>query len=326
MSYIRRFTVGTSALAALLLTFSAYPAFSETFDRAVSAPIRTLLSSLFGLFRFSVTELVLLLLLPALLLLLILAIRTKRPSRLASRLLFLLFCYLALFAVSFAPGLSFRPIEERLGLPADLPTEGDILLSAATLSHLADSPPPPPAEGELSGRVLAAYHALDGRYGIRVNPAAYPKSASTPLFSRLGFFGLYAFPLGEVTLDAGLHGVRYGFTLAHELAHASGFAREEEADLLAFLTCLDSRDPYLVYIGAAAMLDRLLSELYVTSPELWQTVSEGLPPTARDELSEGGDTEDTAAIARPAPDYSKTVRLLCALLRARGVTPEYTVQ
>ncbi len=326
MPYIRRFSVGALGIAFLLLSFSAAPLFAETFERTVSARLRMLLSFLSGLFPFSLTELVLLLLLPTLLFLVALSIRTKSPTLLASRLLFSLFCYLALFTTAFAPGLYRPPLEARLSLTPDAPTEGELLSCASYLSRLAASPPPTPAEEEISLRIEEAYAVLGKRYGICVNPAASAKRTKTPLLSHLGYFGLYAFPFGEVTVVKEVSDVRYGFTLAHELAHASGFAREEEADIMAFLACIESGDPYLAYVGAAGMLDRLLSELYVTSPALWQAVSEGLPPTAREDLSDAGDVSFAATLARPTPDYSKTVRLLCALIRAREKFPEYTVQ
>ncbi len=326
MPHIRRFILGISTLILLLLSFLAFPSFAAFFDRAVGARLRTLLSALFGIFPFSVTELFLLLLIPGALLLGLLFLGVRRSSLLAGCLSMAFFFYLSLFSFVFAPGIYRPPLEEALGLSPEPITDKDLLFCAAQLSELAKAPPEPPGEEVLKARITAAYAALDGHYGIAVNRAVRPKRSGTSLFTRLGYFGLYSFPFGEVTVNGDTLGIRYAFTLAHELAHASGFVREGEADIVAYLVCTESKDPYLAYVGAAGMLDRLLCELYTASPELWQIASEGLPPTAREDLSEGGAAgEDTAVIARPNPDYSHTVTLLCALLRARRTSYEYTV-
>lgn len=325
MPHIRRFTVLLLPLALLLLCLSASPSFAAAFDRTVGARLRLFLSSALGLFPISLTELCLLLFIPLLLLILLAAVKSRRPSRLADRLLRVLLLYSFLFVTVFAPGLYRPPLEDTLGLSKAPPSEEEILLCAAYLSRLAEAPPEEPEGAEIARRILLAYQRLGERYPVLPNLAARPKSARTPLLSRLGYFGLYAFPFGEVTVAHDLHGVRYGFTVAHELAHASGFAREGEADLLAFLACLESGDAYLRFVGASGMLDRLLCELYSSAPELWETVSDGLPPVTRSELAEKGEKgEDTACQADPTPDYGKTVLLLCALLRAREAPCEYT--
>ena len=172
-------------------------------------------------------------------------------------------------------------------------------------------------------RLQAGLSAAGERYGLCQNPAARGKRTATAILSRLGYFGLYAFPFCEVTVSDRIPRATYTFTLAHELAHASGYVREEEADLVGFLACLESRDPYLLYAGASGMLGRLLCELYRSAPEAWEAASDKLSGAVRQELYESGEVYERdalATLAGDAPTYGETARLLCALYRIYGKT------
>ena len=308
------------SVSLLLLAFWLFPSFSDSFDALVGAPLRGRLSSYSSLTALSLTELLLILLPVLLLLLLILSVRARHPSRLLALLLSFLLLLFGVYTLTFAAGAHRTPLAARLGLSPTEPTAEELSACAEWLLLLASQGGSAPSEEETVTRLRAAFSAVGKEYGLPVNTAARPKRTLTPLLSRLGYFGLYAFPLGEVTVASDCQGAVGTFTLAHELAHASGFSREAEADLLAFLVCLDSGDPYLVYAGAAGMLGRLLTALHKEAPALWQSTSEGLSPSARRDLLESGEAYERGTAPTEAPpelSYSETVILLCALYRAR---------
>ena len=310
-----------SALSLLLLAFFLFPAFADAFDTLVGAPLRSRISAYSATTALSLTEL-LLLLLPALLLALpLLAFAARHPSRMLAGLLAFLLMFFGVYTLTFAAGAHRSPLAARLGLSVVEPTAEELSACADWLSTLASRAVTEADDAETISRLMSAFSSVGERYGIPVNTAALPKRTLTPILARLGFFGLYAFPLGEVTVASECRGAVGTFTLAHELAHASGFSREAEADLLAFLVCLDSGDPYLVYAGAAGMLGRLLGSLHEEAPALWQSASEGLPDAARRELLESGESYEKGTAPTEAPpdlSYSETVILLCALYRTRN--------
>ena len=322
---------GRAAVLALLLSLGVVylaiacnSALALRLDRLVGAPAREALSSVVRLFPFSVTEW-LLILLPAVLLLSVpLAVLSARSAVATRRTVALLLLpavtALGLYVLTFAAGRHTPPLEERLALPAEAaPTTEEIVSTAAWLSSLSADPPDYPGEAVVEGVLLHAYRAAGERYGFSANAAVAIKTTATPLLLRLGYFGLYAFPLGEVTLVAECPPAIRTFTLAHEIAHASGFAREEEADLIALLVALSSADPYLSSAVAEGILGRFLSCLYAEAPAVWQEVSHGLSSAARDELSQAGELFEGAqaaeALAAETPDYGKTIRLTVALYR-----------
>jgi hypothetical protein len=57
------------------------------------------------------------------------------------------------------------------------------------------------------------------------------------------------------------------FTCAHELSHQRGISREDDANFMAFLVCLESDDPYINYAAYVNMLEYMLNPLYTALKE-----------------------------------------------------------
>lgn len=115
------------------------------------------------------------------------------------------------------------------------------------------------------------------RYGFPTGAVVpvrfFPFSA---LAMKFGGPGLY-FPFtGEIYLPSLRLAVEYPFLIAHELAHARGFAHEAEANFLGFIACQQSRDPLLAYSGMLALFSYLQSDLCRASEKQCQIVQEEL--------------------------------------------------
>ncbi len=66
------------------------------------------------------------------------------------------------------------------------------------------------------------------------------------------------------------------FTMAHELAHQSGFMREDEANFIAYLACKQSDEPMMLYSGLFLAFDHSISALEEADPELASEIMSGL--------------------------------------------------
>ncbi len=64
---------------------------------------------------------------------------------------------------------------------------------------------------------------------------------------RIKTAGIYFPFIGESNIDAGLHPLQYSETLAHEFAHAYGFGDEGTCSFVAYLSLIDSEDPFIRY-------------------------------------------------------------------------------
>lgn len=122
-----------------------------------------------------------------------------------------------------------------------------------------------PAEGERADpRLDAAF----GRLGLRIEALAGGRSAnlrrplSSPLLSVLGISGIYSPFTGEAHLDGEIPLASQPFTACHEEAHARGFAREDEANFIAWQACRESASPSFRYSAAYVALNMVHRALW----------------------------------------------------------------
>lgn len=96
---------------------------------------------------------------------------------------------------------------------------------------------------------------------------ASPKPVyASEVLTRFGISGVY-FPFtAEPNYNADVPDFQMPFTIAHEMAHQRGVARESEANFVAYVVCVNSRDPFVRYSGYRNGLG-VLSELYKVEPE-----------------------------------------------------------
>ena len=85
-----------------------------------------------------------------------------------------------------------------------------------------------------------------------------------------GITGVYTFFTGEMNVCTAYPDFSTVFTAAHEMAHARGIAREDEANFVAFLACVHAEDPYVRYAGYAGLLQYVLNALHDTDRALCQ--------------------------------------------------------
>jgi len=93
--------------------------------------------------------------------------------------------------------------------------------------------------------------ALAARFPALAGPTPRPKGAGvSPILSRLGVAGIYLPFAAEPLVNLTLPEVELPFSASHELAHAQGLAREDEANFVAYLACRLHPDADFRYSGA----------------------------------------------------------------------------
>jgi len=116
---------------------------------------------------------------------------------------------------------------------------------------------------------------LAGRYP---GPKAVPGLDG---LSWLGISGIYLPFTGEPLVNLGPGGWSLPFTAAHESAHLRGWAREDEANFLAFLVLEDCGDPCLEYSGWSMALLYVATALEAQGTPgvtAWKAIARTLPP------------------------------------------------
>lgn len=116
---------------------------------------------------------------------------------------------------------------------------------------------------ELSDVLIKEYEKLDNPYFYKYTPKG--KSLTFSYFFTLNHIAGVSFSLtGEPNINILNVESDLGFSLAHEMAHQKGIAKEDDANVVAAYICLNSDDPYLRYSGYNRTINSLLSLLKYT--------------------------------------------------------------
>jgi hypothetical protein len=130
---------------------------------------------------------------------------------------------------------------------------------------------------ELSEKIIQAYDRADlsdyfTSYSTRIKPLT-----TSFLYREFHITGVHFAPTTEATINVLIPDALKPFTMAHELAHAKGVMREQDANLVALYVCLLSDDPYVQYSGLFHSFYALLNLLnYIGEPTAYQQMYQTL--------------------------------------------------
>ncbi len=112
-----------------------------------------------------------------------------------------------------------------------------------------------PGPGGVDPRLLAGYEALAAEVPVLAGGQPLLRQAFlSPALSRLGISGIYSPFTAESHVNEETSWWVLPFASAHELAHFKGFAREDEANFIAWQACRRSPDPAIRYAGTLVAL------------------------------------------------------------------------
>ena len=115
------------------------------------------------------------------------------------------------------------------------------------------------------------------QYPCLAGPALRAKGIiCSRVMSYLDFTGFF-FPFtGEANVNMDAPACDLAATVAHELSHQRGVAKEQEANFTAVLASLDYGDPDYVYSASLLAYIHLSNALYGADPEAWQEIRDSL--------------------------------------------------
>ncbi len=294
-------------IAALSLSFHITTRYSTSisnfFNFSVSNFIRGLLATITSVIPFSLGETVVIIL-PVLVLALVITVIIKPLSdkafgKVIYGLSVLIVSLYSLFVVSLSPAYGSSTADVLFDIADDPLSKEELKTAAFVLSEktnsLADkinytygsfSKMDTDLDG-LTDKLLDAYDSLQNKYGFIKNfkSRLKPIALSEPM-TYTHISGVYTYYTGESNVNTNFPDYTIPFTAAHEMAHQRGFARENEANFVAFLVCLESSDPYIQYSGYLNMLEYVNSPLYSVSPQDYFDVLRSLDIRVRCELIE----------------------------------------
>ncbi len=127
--------------------------------------------------------------------------------------------------------------------------------------------------GAILDRSPALYRAVEADFPCLEGPALRAKGVMcSRVMSYLDFTGFF-FPFtAEANVNLDFPAPLFASTVAHELAHQRGVAKEQEANFVAVLACLEDGDPDYVYSAALLAYTHLGNALRRADPEAWARV------------------------------------------------------
>ena len=134
-------------------------------------------------------------------------------------------------------------------------------------------------------RAATLYHSVAQQYPSLEAPDTLPKPViASRLVSYLQTTGFFCPFTAEanINIDAPLYTIPS--TVAHELAHQRGVAREDEANFVAVLACLENGDADFVYSAVTMAYTYLGNALYRTDYNAWYAVYMYLDERVREDL------------------------------------------
>lgn len=277
-------------LGIIVYTVSRFiPAFAEFWTRYPSQGLRFLLAKATGWIPFSLAEAILLCIpVAAAGYVVCSAVSTKRDgstknyNRWLRPVVCLILAVASTFLLGFGPAYGRYTLAENLGLKSE-PVSGQDLYDTAVavskeLEPLLDgicfdadgASVMPYGYGEMVEKVNAAYekYAAGADYVSHFSSRPKPIALSEPM-TYTHIAGVYTFMTGESNVNTNYPDFLNPFTMAHEMSHQRGIAREDEANFAAFLVCRESEDGYIRYCAYANLLNYLMSSLRSADRDLY---------------------------------------------------------
>ncbi len=205
--------------------------------------------------------------------------------------------FYSLFVLNFACGYGTDRIDVRLGMERKKVSADELFYTASclasevnntskTLKYGADGfSVMPYSFDEMSEKLCRAFDSVHKKHPFiksfsgRVKPVA-----ASVAMSYAHTTGIYVPFSGEANINIDFPDYSIPFTAAHELAHQRGISREDEANFIAFLVCLESDDVYIRYSGVLGMLEYTLNPLYGANADYYREVYLSLNENVRGEL------------------------------------------
>ena len=223
------------------------------------------------------------------------AVHTTFNSKLYCRTIAFLLAVLSmlysLFVLTLAPGYKASTLDQKMGLPCQPVSAEELLYTAEILRdkthaeldsvafRYADFSVMPYSYNEMNDKLCDAFAKTAQKYGFLTHFKSNIKYVmlSEPM-SYTHITGIYSYYTGEANLNINFPDYSLPYTAAHEFAHQRGIARENEANFVAFLVCIESDDPYIRYSGYVNLLEYVMNSLYSANAQWYYDFYKTLDP------------------------------------------------
>ncbi len=264
------------------------PEFADFFNEYIGGTFRFISAQITNVLPFSLAEL-LLLLIPVLLVLIMRYVWKYRCNTHRSTfvtivcILSIASMFLSSFILTFSAGYRGTKLEEKLEIQTEKIDKNDLYDASEYLisqinrlsSQIEYSSEGfsimPYSLSEMNDKLIDAYDKFSQKNSFINNFYSRLKPVMlSEVMSYAHITGIYTFFSGESNINIAFPDYTIPYTAAHELAHQRGIAREDEANMMAFLVSLESDDVYIRYCAYVNMYEYVANALYRADRNLFK--------------------------------------------------------
>lgn len=275
------FGIGIFSLLVHIIAVNS-PIFADFITRYVASGVRFALAKLTDWIPFSLAEMILILMPIVLVLLAIKAIKVIRSdekyvySRYLCAVLSAIVTFYSLFVFTLGTSYQGTTLYEKLGVERPKYEDSSDLL--ALCEYLRDNAKECAENitfNEMTGSVMpysrdklndllndACIKAAEKYKFISPLRSNFKDVVLSPYMTYTHISGVYSYYTGEANINTSFPDYTLPFTAAHEMSHQRGIAREEEANFVAYLICMESDDNYIRYSAYLNLLEYVQSALH----------------------------------------------------------------
>ncbi len=126
----------------------------------------------------------------------------------------------------------------------------------------------PYSTDEILKMVPDIYNDVSSEYEMFAGQYSAPKPVYlSEYMNHTQITGIYLMFTAEANVNVATDGILLPATACHEAAHQRGFAREDEANFIAYLVCRESADEYFKYSGTLLALINAMNKLYAADSD-----------------------------------------------------------
>lgn len=304
------------------------PSVAEFINNYPARGLRFVLAKITGILPFSLAELIImllpLLLLSAIIVPVVMHVRGKEISSkkmvsfIAAMATLLLYLY---FSFVFTLGAAYhtKSLPEKMGLD-DKEVSDDELYDTALIvlkgaqSCLDDiefseggASVMPYTFSELNDKLNTSYKTVAADYDFisSMSSKVKPVIMSEPM-TYTHISGVYTYFTGEANINVNFPDYSLPYTMAHEMAHQRGIAREDEANFIAYLVCIGSDDSYIKYSGYMGMYEYFINALAEADDSLFSKLYRSADDRIKGEIGSYNEFFDKYADT-PVADISQSI-------------------
>lgn len=291
VSLMAKILLPLAAFTAVLHIISAFSEpFSDFFNSNISSLIRAALAFITNFIPFSLAELLIILLPVFAFLLIRYAVKNHAESLkgvliYALNLFSVICAFYVLFFWCFGVGYNTESIDKKLDIERDTVSVEELVMTADILAGKTNEEAQgvlfrdrnfsvmPYGIAALSDKLCDAYDVFSGKTGLArgIDTDLKPVMLSDAM-AYTHITGIYSYFTGEANINTVFPDYTLPFTAAHEMAHQRGIAREDEANFVAFLVCIESEDAYIRYSGYLNLLEYVLNALYTADKDAYNAI------------------------------------------------------